>query len=708
MEGNFAWINFYIEFADKLRQFRNNRDELIDTIYHSLTDAGINPPTLELNKERPTDIDPFTVFGLFNKGITNQKRTAITSAFFKRLSMKSPAPDSFDGIPILDNRNATFYRFKDTREDGDIERLWKLFDDALDYADKETNDSRARFVESYERVRQQKRILWNITMGLFWIRPLTFLNLDGRNRWFLADSGEWPNLNGIRFRRNKLISAEDYLSLISSCKHILESGEINCNTLPELSHKAWTTANEVNRQIKELDSPDDKSTSYLIDDYEEHRHYWIYSPGPDACKWDEFLNDNIMGMDSRGIGDISRFNSKERIREEIKSIRTDDMDYGQISGDLWRFAHVMSEGDIIFVKRGTKTIIGRGVVSSNYIYDENYGTFGNIRKVEWTHHGQWEHPGNATTRYLAEITKYPNYVTELNNLFKIDDDLKDRIYTKKEFLERMFIDAEDYDRIVNQLRRKGNIILQGPPGVGKTFMAKDLAYSMIGIRDASRVMMIQFHQSYSYEDFIIGFRPSKDGFELSTGPFYDFCKKAADDIDNDYFFIIDEINRGNLSKIFGEMFVLIEKSMRGTELPLLYSGEPFTVPENLYIIGTMNTADRSLALIDYALRRRFSFFNIPPAFEGEPFRRYCDEMDNTGYSNLVRTIRELNYEIEKDPSLGRGFRIGHSYLCTNENVDDDWLKSVILYDIVPLLEEYWFDDQSKVNEWKKRLLDAIQ
>ena len=176
--------------------------------------------------------------------------------------------------------------------------------------------------------------------------------------------------------------------------------------------------------------------------------------------------------------------------------------------------------------------------------------------------------------------------------------------------------------MVGALESKKNIILQGAPGVGKTFISKRLAYSIMGVKDVERVMMVQFHQSYSYEDFIMGYRPSSNGFVLKTGAFYNFCKKAQDDTDNKYFFIIDEINRGNLSKIFGELFVLLEADKRGSrnKLQLLYSDELFYIPENVYIIGMMNKADRSLAMMDYALRRRFSFIDIAPGFESDGFK----------------------------------------------------------------------------------------
>ncbi|NLG32248.1 MAG: AAA domain-containing protein, partial [Syntrophomonadaceae bacterium] len=226
-------------------------------------------------------------------------------------------------------------------------------------------------------------------------------------------------------------------------------------------------------------------------------------------------------------------------------------------------------------------------------------------------------------------------------------------------------------------------------------------------KDTSRVMIVQFHQSYSYEDFIMGFRPSKNGFELTPGPFYQFCKTAQDDDERHYFFIIDEINRGNVSKIFGELMMLIEKEKRGEKMRLLYSNELFSVPKNVYIIGMMNTADRSLAIIDYALRRRFAFFELEPAFDSEGFKTIMQQANNPKLNALVEQIKALNDFIGKDESLGSGFRIGHSYLCTNSEVTDEWLEAVVKYELLPLLGEYWFDEPSKIEQWAKKLSEAL-
>ena len=279
------------------------------------------------------------------------------------------------------------------------------------------------------------------------------------------------------------------------------------------------------------------------------------------------------------------------------------------------------------------------------------------------------------------------------------NDKSDNSYTKNDFLNEVFISEEKYNTICNLLNRKKNIIFQGSPGVVKTFMAKKLAYSIIGEADDNKIKMVQFHESYSYEDFIIGYKPNDKNFELKNGVFYDFCQKAASDM------VIDEINRGNISKIFGELLMLIESDNRDAEIILSYNNESFTVPNNLYIIGMMNTADRSIAVIDYALRRRFCFIDIEPAFENEKFKNYLknQNINDNLINKIIKRFTDLNNIIKKDRTLDKGYTIGHSYFC--DKLDDDEYKNIIEYEIAPTLREYWFDNEEKAEKEIKKLLD---
>lgn len=360
-------------------------------------------------------------------------------------------------------------------------------------------------------------------------------------------------------------------------------------------------------------------------------------------------------------------------------------------------------------------MIGRGVVESAYAFDPSRPRYKNVRKVNWTHKGEWAHPGQAVMKTLTDITAYTDYVEKLNAMFESDsaDDGEERetaypAYDEEKFLEEVYMNRTDYETLTALVRKKKNVILQGAPGVGKTFAAKRLAYAMMGVKDPNRVMMVQFHQSYSYEDFIMGFRPSENGFALKRGVFYNFCKEAEIDSENDYFFIIDEINRGNLSKIFGELFMLIESDKRGVELQLLYVDEKFSVPGNVYLIGMMNTADRGLAMLDYALRRRFAFFDMKPGFETDGFREYRLGLASEKFDNLIRCVEALNEAIAADESLGEGFRIGHSFFCDLDEATDQALSGIVEYELLPLLREYWFDEPGKVREWTHRLRSAIQ
>ena len=446
--------------------------------------------------------------------------------------------------------------------------------------------------------------------------------------------------NDVQFARNYLV----YEGLIDKSERgvwkLTEKGasiEIDEQVASDIFLK-WS---DVLRDV-EGDSDNDES----VDD---KKRYWIYAAGESSKYWPEFHKAGIMGLGWDEIGDLSEYANKSEMVVAMQEAIDPNRSFKNDSLATWQFVHAMKEGDVVYVKSGTTRLIGRGVVTSDYIYDDSRKYYKNTRRVNWTHFGdEWTHPGKAVQKTLTDITDYTDYVNQLEALFEIGDtnEIQEQNvvsypkYTADNFLDEVFIDKEEYERLVKLLLTKKNLILQGAPGVGKTFVAKRLAYSIMQEKDESRVMLIQFHQSYSYEDFIMGYRPTKDGgFELVPGPFYEFCKNAKDDIDNEYFFIIDEINRGNLSKIFGELLMLIETDKRGDSLRLMYQNEMFSVPKNLHIIGMMNTADRSLAMIDYALRRRFAFYELRPAFTNDKFKQMRSIANNEAYDRLLDVIQ---------------------------------------------------------------------
>ncbi len=290
-------------------------------------------------------------------------------------------------------------------------------------------------------------------------------------------------------------------------------------------------------------------------------------------------------------------------------------------------------------------------------------------------------------------------------------------YDKEKAMKGLFLAETQFDEMLAALMEKKNVVLQGAPGVGKTYVAKRLAYALIGSNDPQRIEMIQFHQSYSYEDFIQGFRPSLKGhYDLKYGIFHQFCRRAQREEaqGKPYVFIIDEINRGNLSKIFGELMMLIEPDKRGKEhaIPLAYSqdaDERFYIPENLHLIGMMNTADRSLAMVDYALRRRFRFITLRPEFSSDAFRGFLADVGAEPglVKRIVAGMNALNEVIAADTkNLGPGYQIGHSYFCPRKGMepDDEWYRRVIESEIVPLIQEYWFDNEQKVKDQRAALL----
>ena len=721
-QNQFDWVDFYKELSGKLLQYKDNREELIEKVRKIYEITGINLPTLEKDNQI-IDIDPFTFFGLFNKKLTDANRLSILKAIAELFDVKAPVPTAFDSIPVLNPQNATFYYFIPDRGDDDIQDLWELFNAALAYAKDPSPDTIAK-VSKYFDLCINKKGNGNskITMGLYWIAPNALLNLDQRNTWYIYESGKIPEgLVKTLPEIEAKIPSDKYFDIVEKLRAYLHSDASQLKDFKELSFEAWRYSEQVNQEqaaAKKVEAQRENKGAAIADEGVETVHYWIYAPGDGAMYWDEFYSAGIMGIGWDDIGDLSAYNTKSEMRQAMQEKIDPSRSFKNDAHATWQFVNEMKPGDIIFAKKGMHQVIGRGVVGSDYEFDPQRDHYKNIRQVKWTHKGEWQHPGQAVMKTLTDITAYTDYVEKLNSLFEseIEDDIEEPVeidlkpYDADMFLEEVYMDKNKYDTLVALVEKKKNVILQGAPGVGKTFAAKRLAYSIMGVKDPSRVMMVQFHQSYSYEDFIMGFRPTQEGgFELKHGAFYDFCKSAeVDSEDTPYFFIIDEINRGNLSKIFGELFMLIESDKRGIELKLLYADEKFSVPKNVYIIGMMNTADRSLAMMDYALRRRFAFFDMDPGFNTKGFRQYQEGLQSEKFNKLIERVESLNADIASDDSLGEGFCIGHSYFCELKETSDQTLSGIVEFELAPLLKEYWFDEPAKAKTWIEDLRSAIK
>ena len=714
MEMNYNWTKFYSAFADKLLSYETDRQSLLKKLQKVFDGLGTKFQKLEADGSI-VDIDPFTVFGMFNKGLSNANRISIIKAFVQEFDMDKSIeiPTVFDGIPTLNNLKAVFFGWE--RNSDDIDNLWALFRMALKYADSTDKTAiKSDFIDIYDKVGRQSCIKWNITMGLFWIRPYVFVNLDSRTRWYIKEYS--PEIVDGSVKAFKDVpNGETFLWLCETISSKISNGDYSFKNLPELSYTAYVESERVNQENKKVN--DNENTS-IVEEDSNAVHYWLYAPGHGSEKWDEFYNNGIMAIGWGEIGDLSKFSDKNQMKAKMKADFDPERSYKNAALATWQFAKEMKPGDIVFVKRGMRQIIGRGIIESDYIYDASQPDgYNNIRKVKWIDKGEWEHPWHqAVVKTLTDITQYTEYVRNLNSLFENDqEEMEEKEivyppYSVENFLNEVYMSEEEYNTLVELILVKKNVILQGAPGVGKTFAARRLAYSMMGVQDSERVMMVQFHQSYSYEDFIMGYRPTENGgFVLKKGPFYNFCKKAENDSDNDYFFIIDEINRGNLSKIFGELFMLVEADKRAkVKLQLLYSDEKFSVPENVYIIGMMNTADRSLAMLDYALRRRFAFYEMKPGFDNEKFVEYRMNLNNPKFNKLIDVVQSLNNAIVTDESLGGGFKIGHSYFCNIKEINESRLSNIVEYELIPMLKEYWFDEPTKVKDWSNLLRGAVK
>lgn len=427
---------------------------------------------------------------------------------------------------------------------------------------------------------------------------------------------------------------------------------------------------------------------------EEHRYWWLNA------------NPKIWSFSNLQTGHVQEYTlfnengNKRRVFQNFLDARTGDLVIGYESNPV---KQVVALAKVSAANDGNKICFEKTESLVNPIDYRTLRECPELQQMEF-----FQNPNGTFFKLTKDEYEFiMDMIREENPLTSKDMNTP---YTKKDFLSEVYMSENQYNRLSGVLLNKMNLILQGAPGVGKTFAAKRLAYSLMGEKDDSRIEFIQFHQNYSYEDFVMGYRPSGDSYELKYGIFYQFCKKAENQPDKKFFFIIDEINRGNLSKIFGELLMLIEKDYRGTKAMLAYNGMPFSVPKNLYIIGMMNTADRSLAMIDYALRRRFSFFEMAPAFESKGFKEYQHSLDSRTFDELISEIVKLNKEISRDKSLGKGFCIGHSYFCgkTKETCTNEWMQSVVDYDILPMLSEYWFDDDTRVQHWDNILHGVFQ
>lgn len=444
--------------------------------------------------------------------------------------------------------------------------------------------------------------------------------------------------------------------------------------------------------------------------------YWKISPGRNAWQWEECRRGNFIGVGWELFGDISRMTRTEfeaRHEEILRSFpelrESSDWSANAVA-QLWTFAHI-SPGDVIVANRGTTEVLGTGRVAGPYYFVPGQRNSHRL-PVLWrdTPHEVHEDEWHRTLLQLdqqsfSELETLPppvvaeptvSYEGHAESHLTADPIITmpaiKPAYTLEQCAEETGFDSETLERWVRAIERKGQAILYGPPGTGKTFLAEHLARHVIGESDGFS-QLVQLHPAYAYEDFVIGIRPRSrpEGgldYPLVPGRFVQFCDEARSRSGR-CVLILDEINRANLARVFGELMYLLE--YRDASVPLA-GGSVFSIPENVRIIGTMNTADRSIALVDHALRRRFAFLALRPRHD--VLRRY-HERNSTGFpvDRLIAVLARLNAEIN-DPH----YEIGISYFLRPDlaiQIEDVWRM-----EIEPYLEEYFFDRVEKVDVFR--------
>lgn len=714
MTEQFSWIDIYQELATTLINWQNKQTELIAFLEELRSKGYIISSLQDKNKDGERflskEIDPFTFFGVFNRGIRSDQRIAILAQIKQFFKLSNPIPSDFTGIPVLNNMASWFFPYQANRELEYILRLWNIFKMAVqDYPLKDE-----LFQKTLDKAFATRGLNVNLTMGLFWIRPNTFLSLDSVNREFLH----------IEIPKGGLTAAFYF--------NILKEYSSKGRSFPEISKFAWDAAKKgdvvgtIPRE-KELIGKGDRNY-WLVGAYWDNRDPQDQTP--------RFIEEGIWknGYKDRYIDEVKSMKVNDRIAikaatTQRKNLPFDGRDQtisrmiikavGTIVANRGDGRTVEVEWDPAFKEKSwyfytARTTLWRLRTDDDYKFKEfskrliDFVWYSKEQDYGWFSKHWWDTEGQKEIDEADEQIEHALSSESAAEPYGPDDILASGV----------FLEEHEVGRILNHLRVKKAMILQGPPGVGKNFIAKKIAYALMEEVDNHRIEMVQFHQSYSYDDFVRGYRPLQEntgGFGIQNGIFYNFCQNAIKDPERKYVFIIDEINRGNLSQIFGELLMLIESDKRGPEfaLPLVYTipGEPrFQIPHNLYIIGLMNVADRSLAMVDYALRRRFAFITLKPQYESDIFRDWLlkRSMNENLVNLIVSRMSGLNQTIKDDPLLGEHFQIGHSFFCPKGDnfaeLDHDWYKGIVETEIAPLLKEYWFDNAQKADEAIKSLL----